>query len=151
MWDRFTQRAKRAIKYGNRAARRLGCENYDTEHLLLGVCSEPECIAWRALENFGVDFDELSTKIEEDCRGDQTWDSDSDIAFTPLAKGVLEEAVNAARRLSDAHIGTEHILHALVIIREGGAAKELQRLQIDHARLREELSGLLGEQWPGPE
>ena len=51
MWERFTERAKHVVSAAREEASRLGSEYVRTEHILLGLCREPEGIAARALEN----------------------------------------------------------------------------------------------------
>ncbi|HOJ32859.1 MAG TPA: ATP-dependent Clp protease ATP-binding subunit [Candidatus Hydrogenedentes bacterium] len=146
MWDRFTERAKRAVSVAREEATRLGSEYVRTEHILLGLCREPEGIAARALENLGVDIEALAIEIESQItRGNAVVSSD-EIVFTPRAKKVLELAVEEARNLNHNYIGTEHILLGLVREGEGIAAKVLQDMKVDADRLRNEILRLLGEQ-----
>ena len=146
MWDRFTERAKHVVSAAREEATRLGSEYVRTEHILLGLCREPEGIAARALENLGVDVEALAIEIESQItRGNAVVSSD-EIIFTPRAKKVLELAVEEARNLNHNYIGTEHILLGLVKEGEGIAAKVLQDMKIDADRLQNEILRLLGEQ-----
>ena len=65
MWERFTERAKHVVSAAREEATRLGSEYVRTEHILLGLCREPEGIAARALENLGVDIEALAIEIEQ--------------------------------------------------------------------------------------
>ena len=49
MWERFTERAKHVVSAAREEATRLGSEYVRTEHILLGLCREPDGIAARAL------------------------------------------------------------------------------------------------------
>src|SRR5437667_39680 len=50
MWQRFTERARRAVFFAQEEAARLG-ENYiSTEHLLLGLLRDNDSVAVRILE-----------------------------------------------------------------------------------------------------
>ena len=146
MWERFTERAKHVVSAAREEATRLNSEYVRTEHILLGLCREPEGIAARALENLGVDIEALALEIEQQCqRGTATVSSD-EIAFTPRAKKVLELAVDEARRFNHSYIGTEHILLGLIKEGEGIAAKVLQDMKIDLGRVQAEIIRLLGDQ-----
>jgi ATP-dependent Clp protease ATP-binding subunit ClpA len=68
MWERFTERAKRVVSAAREEATRLNSEYVRTEHILLGLCREPEGIAARALENLGVDIEALAVEIEQQCQ-----------------------------------------------------------------------------------
>ena len=50
MWERFTERAKHVVSAAREEATRLGSEYVRTEHILLGLCREPDGIAARALD-----------------------------------------------------------------------------------------------------
>jgi ATP-dependent Clp protease ATP-binding subunit ClpC len=146
MWERFTERAKRVVSAAREEATRLNSEYVRTEHILLGLCREPEGIAARALENLGVDIEALATEIEQQCQRGTASVSGDEIAFTPRAKKVLELAVEEARRFNHSYIGTEHILLGLIKEGEGIAAKVLQDMKIDLGRVQAEIIRLLGDQ-----
>lgn len=146
MWERFTERAKHVVSAAREEATRLGSEYVRTEHILLGLCKEPEGIAARALENLGVDVEALGIEIEQQVQPGSAIVSGDDIAFTPRAKKVLELAVEEARRFNHSYIGTEHILLGLLKEGEGIAAKVLQDMKIDLGRIQAEVIRLLGDQ-----
>jgi ATP-dependent Clp protease ATP-binding subunit ClpC len=149
MWERFTERAKHVVSAAREEATRLGSEYVRTEHILLGLCREPDGIAARALENLGVDIDALALEIEQQVQPGSATVSSDDIAFTPRAKKVLELAVEEARRFNHSYIGTEHILLGLLKEGEGIAAKVLQDMKIDLGRIQAEVIRLLGDQGRG--
>jgi ATP-dependent Clp protease ATP-binding subunit ClpC len=146
MWERFTERAKHVVSAAREEATRLGSEYVRTEHILLGLCREPEGIASRALENLGVDIEALAAEIEQQVQPGSAEVSGDEIAFTPRAKKVLELAVEEARRFNHSYIGTEHILLGLLKEGEGIAAKVLQDMKVDLARVQAEVIRLLGDQ-----
>ena len=146
MWERFTERAKHVVSAAREEATRLNSEYVRTEHILLGLCREPEGIAARALENLGVDIEALALEIEQQCQRGTSTVSGDEIAFTPRAKKVLELAVEEARRFNHSYIGTEHILLGLIKEGEGIAAKVLQDMKIDLGRVQAEIIRLLGDQ-----
>ncbi|MDX9974895.1 MAG: ATP-dependent Clp protease ATP-binding subunit, partial [FCB group bacterium] len=146
MWERFTERAKHVVSAAREEATRLGSEYVRTEHILLGLCREPDGIAARALENLGVDIEALAMEIEQQVQRGNAVVSGEEIAFTPRAKKVLELAVEEARRFNHSYIGTEHILLGLVKEGEGIAAKVLQDMKIDLDRIQAEVIRLLGDQ-----
>ena len=146
MWDRLTDQAKHVVSAAREEAARLGSEYVRTEHILLGLCQEPEGIATRALENLGVDIEALALEIEQQVRPSAPVVPGDDIQFTPRAKKVLELAVEEARRFNHSYIGTEHILLGLLKEGEGIAAKVLQGMKVDLGRIQAEVIKLLGEQ-----
>jgi ATP-dependent Clp protease ATP-binding subunit ClpC len=149
MWERFTERAKHVVSAAREEATRLCSEYVRTEHILLGLCREPDGIAARALESLGVDIEALAEEIEQQVQRGTAVVSSDEIAFTPRAKKVLELAVDEARRFNHSYIGTEHILLGLVKEGEGIAAKVLQDMKIDLDRVQSEVIRLLGDQGKG--
>jgi len=145
MWERFTERAKHVVSNARQEAMRLGSESVHTEHVLLGICLERECVAAQALENLGVDIESLATTIEEQAQRGDTVVSGEGIAFTPRAKKVLELAVEESRKSDNSCIATEHILLGLVREGDGIAAKTLQDMNVNRKRVLHEVEHLISD------
>ena len=112
MFERFTDRARRAVVLAQEEARGLNHNYIGTEHLLLGLL-EPGGIAAQALDRFGMTA--TGTREEVKARvGAGSEPPKGRIPFTPRAKKVLELGLREALKLSHNYIGTEHILLGLV-------------------------------------
>lgn len=68
-----------------------------------------------------------------------------EIPFTPRAKRVLELSLEEARQLGHNYIGTEHILLGLLREGEGVAARVLETLGADPAKIRTQVIRMVGE------
>ncbi len=116
MFERFTNSARHVVVLAQEEARRLQHNYIGTEHILLGLLGEPEGVALRALERFGLTLEgaraEVTTMV-----GIGKAKPTGHIPFTPRAKKTLELALREAVQLHHKFIGTEHIL--LGVIREG--------------------------------
>jgi ATP-dependent Clp protease ATP-binding subunit ClpC len=135
--ERFTERARRALRLAQEEAQRLRHNYIGTEHVLLGLVREGEGVAAQVLTSLGVDLQRVREAVEYTIgTGDQT--SAGEMSLTPRAKKVLEFAVDEARRLHHHYIGTEHLLLGLVREREGIAAGVLERLNVSLERVRNE-------------
>ncbi len=135
--ERFTERARRALRLAQEEAQRLRHNYIGTEHILLGLVREGEGVAAQVLTSMGVDLQRVREAVEYTIgTGDQT--SVGEMSLTPRAKKVLEFAVDEARRLHHHYIGTEHLLLGLVREREGIAAGVLERLNVSLERVRNE-------------
>lgn len=146
MWSRFTEKAKQAIATAREEAVRLGCEYVRTEHILLGLCKEREGIVARALENLGLNMDEMEEEIKKLTFSGSSEVSSDDITFTPRAKRVLELATMEAQRVNHNYVGTEHLLLGLLKEDEGLAAKVFEDMKVDTKRLQEEIFRLMNTQ-----
>ncbi len=65
--------------------------------------------------------------------------------FTERAQKVLFLAQEEAKRLNHNFVGTEHLLLGLVREGEGIAAKSLQKLGVDLAKVRQEVEKIIGK------
>jgi ATP-dependent Clp protease ATP-binding subunit ClpC len=97
-------------------ARQLQHNYIGTEHVLLGLLGEPDGLAFRALEGFGMSLEGTREEVKA-IVGVGTSKVSGHIPFTPRAKNTLEFALREAVQLLHHYIGTEHIL--LGVIREG--------------------------------
>jgi ornithine carbamoyltransferase len=138
MWQRFTERARRVVFFAQEEAGRLA-ENYvSTEHLLLGLVRENDCVAARILDRLGVSLGRIRAEVERQVtRGDGRLGQD--MQLTPRAKRVIDMAYDEARQLNNNYIGTEHLLLGLIREGEGLAGRVLAKLGVDLERTRREV------------
>jgi ATP-dependent Clp protease ATP-binding subunit ClpC len=143
MFERFTERARRAVVLSQEEARRLNHNYIGTEHILLGLIQEEEGVAAQVLTSIGVSRDEVRTLVEEIIgRGTQTLSEH--VPFTPRAKTVLELSLREALQLGHNYIGTEHLLLGLLREGEGVAAQVLTRLGAELGQVRSAVVEALG-------
>jgi hypothetical protein len=142
MFERFTNRARRAVVLAQEEARLLNHNYIGTEHLLLGLIHEGEGVAAKALESLDVSLEAVRREVEEIIGQGQSAPT-GHIPFTPRAKKVLELSLREARKLHCNYIGTEHILLGLVREGEGVAAQILVKLGADLPRVRQQVVQLL--------
>ncbi len=126
MFERFTDRARRVVVLAQEEARRLGHDHIGTEHVLLGLLSEEDGVAARALQSFGIALEQVRSDIEE-IIGQGSAPPPGHVPFTPRAKKVLELSLREALDLRHTYIGTEHILLGLIREGEGLAAQVLTK------------------------
>ncbi len=142
MFDKFTQRAQRAIGIAQEEAKRLNHNYIGTEHILLGLLAEGEGIAAKTLINSGIELSKLREKIESMVGAGKEGTELQGI--TPRTKTVFEYSFEEARRLNHNYVGTEHLLLALIREGEGIAAKVLVGLGLDINKVYSQVLKLLG-------
>ena len=130
MFERFTDRARRVVVLAQDEAKALNHNYIGTEHLLLGLISEGEGVAAKALESLDISLEAVRAQVEE-IIGHGTSTPTGHIPFTPRAKKVLELSLREALQMNHSYIGTEHILLGLIREGEGIAAQVLIRLGAD--------------------
>jgi ATP-dependent Clp protease ATP-binding subunit ClpC len=144
MFERFTDRARRAVVLSQQEARQLGHNYIGTEHLLLGLLAEEEGMAARVLESLDVLPAAVRSQVVE-IIGRGAGPVEGHIPFTPRAKKVMELSLREALQLGHNYIGTEHLLLGLVREGQGVAAQVLQKEGALLERVREEVLRVLAE------
>ena len=147
MFERFTEKAIKAIMLGQEEARRLGHNFVGTEQILLGLIGEGTGVAAKTLKSMGVTLKDARAEVEK-IIGRGSGFVAVEIPFTPRAKRVLGLAWDEARQLGHNYIGTEHLLLALIRETEGVAAKVLENLGVDLNKVRNSVIKMLGETKP---
>jgi len=137
--DRFTKRAKRVLKTAQEEARRHRHAYIGTEHLLLGLVREENCVAVKVLRQLGVDPREVATTIER-LIGEGTHPIVGTPELTTRTKRVIKHAVDEARLMGNHYIGTEHLLLGLVREGEGIAVDVLRGLGLDLEKVRQQTT-----------
>ena len=136
LFTRFTQKARQTIVLAQEQARLLQHNYIGTEHLLLGLLSEKEGVAYRALTALDITFEECRQQVLE-LIGAGSEPIHGHIPFTPRSKKVLEIALREALALQHNYIGTEHILLALIREGDGVAPQILEILGCELSDIRE--------------
>eukprot|EP01026_Neomeris_dumetosa_P001119 TRINITY_DN10277_c0_g2_i2.p1 TRINITY_DN10277_c0_g2~~TRINITY_DN10277_c0_g2_i2.p1 ORF type:complete len:906 (+),score=166.32 TRINITY_DN10277_c0_g2_i2:87-2804(+) len=144
MFERFTEKAIKVVMLAQEEARRLGHNFVGTEQILLGLIGESTGIAAKVLKGMGVNLKEARIEVEK-VIGRGSGFVAVEIPFTPRAKRVLELSLEEARQLGHNYIGTEHILLGLLREGEGVAARVLETLGADTAKIRAQVIRMVGE------
>ena len=135
MTSRFTKKAQNSLNKALYFAREMGHDYIGTEHLLLGLLSETDSIAYKALTASGVSFERSRTMIEKAAgKGEPSSVNAGDM--TPRTKTVIENSAQRSVSLGHSYIGTEHLLLAILsesecfamqlIKAQGGSASEVE-------------------------
>ncbi len=144
MFERFTEKAIKVIMLAQEEARRLGHNFVGTEQILLGLIGEGTGVAAKVLKSMGVNLKDARVEVEK-IIGRGAGFVAVEIPFTPRAKRVLELSLEEARQLGHNYIGTEHLLLGLIREGEGVAARVLENLGVDLAKVRTQVIRMLGE------
>ena len=151
MFERFSDRARRAIVHAQEEARLLNHDYIGTEHILLGLLAERAGVAARALDSLNVTLEAAREQVREIIgQGSQEQGQRGHIPFTPRAKKVLELSLREALNLRSEIIGTEHLLLGLIDEGDGVGAQILDRLGAPAETVRERVVELAKTE-PDPE
>ncbi|MBO3749457.1 ATP-dependent Clp protease ATP-binding subunit [Streptosporangiaceae bacterium NEAU-GS5] len=126
---RFTKRARHVLERTEEIARGAGSPEVGTEHLLLGMLSEPVSLAIKALEAQGVTQDAVRVAAVA-AMGPSGDVVPEHIPFSVEAKKVRDLVVREALRLGHNYVGTEHMLLGLLESEESTGGQILTGLGV---------------------
>jgi len=115
-FGRFTQRASKIIMATMAEAKAAGHAEIRPEHLVLGLLSEPEGLAARAIVAQNVTLQAVRQAVVLPARVDTVPEL---VPYDANARKVLELTYREALRLGHNYVGTEHILLALLELEDG--------------------------------
>jgi ATP-dependent Clp protease ATP-binding subunit ClpA len=168
----LTSDGKQVIERAVEEARRLNHHYVGTEHLLLALVHVQESMAARALQEMGLDEAQIraqtmrtlsrsseahsSASVQSAERSPiQMWlwrrkdrfereDQDRFDRFNEHARRVLSLAQEEAQRFQHNYIGTEHLLLALVRLKESTAGQIFSEMGIELERVRSAVEFIIG-------
>ena len=113
MFDRYSDRARRAVALADQAASGLGHDTVDTGHLLIGLATEDGGVARVALDSLGVTVEAANEAVRRH-RPAGNADPGAFRVFTSRLTKALELARRESLKLGNNFVGTEHLLLGLV-------------------------------------
>ncbi|RZC17494.1 chaperone protein ClpD, chloroplastic-like [Glycine soja] len=150
VFERFTERAIKAIVLSQREAKALGSELVYTQHLLLGLIAEED----RSSDGFlasGVTVEKAREVVRSvwhrnsfaragsgAARAGVDGDSKASatqVPFSVNAKRVFEAAFEYSKSLGHKFVGPEHIIVGLVKVDDGSVSRVLYRLGTNGSQL----------------
>jgi ATP-dependent Clp protease ATP-binding subunit ClpC len=145
MFERFTDRARRAVVQAQAEAKALEHNYIGPEHLLLALTHESVGgVGAKTLESLGVDLATVRQRVEA-IIGRGGMETSGHIPFRPEAKKDLEMSLRESVQLGHQYIGTEHLLLGLLRQGDDVAARVLTELGVTLDGARREATRLLDE------
>ena len=107
---------------------------------------------WRpkVLKRLNVDLRKIRLEVEKLIQSGPDNVAMGKLPQTPLAKKVIEYAMEESRNLNHNYVGSEHILLGLLRVQEGIAAVVLTKLGVKLEDARAQTVSLLGRVVSGP-
>ena len=107
-FNRFTQNAKQSLIAAQKIAS-LHSESITPKHIILGLLTIKEGLAFDVLVSFGVTSEKVNSIIDFENRKEET------SGLSVQAKRTIEKALEYAKKFNQLHVGTEHLLLASII------------------------------------
>ena len=118
----FTETANKSLNAAVKAAEDLGHTYIGSEHILLGLLSDPSTVAGAVLAAHNITYADIEEELKRSIGVGVPTELQPD-DFTPRSKNILETSVAFARQMGQQLVGTEHVL--LAIAREGSCSATL--------------------------
>jgi len=132
----FTKSAERVLIYAKEYVLEFGQSAVGTEHVLLGMLKETDCIAAKILQSMGV-TEELVYSTIEDMVSKEYAEEYSMVGITPKTREILENSYKISTRMKQKNVGTEHIFLAILDDEFNIASQVLKKLNINFGRLQD--------------
>jgi len=127
---RFTPRARNVVMASMNEARAAGNATIGPEHLVLGLLTEPDGLAAKAIVAQGVSLDKVRETVVKTLPP-RVEEIPELIPYSAQARKALELTFREALRMGHNYIGTEHILLAILELEDGSGV--LAGLGVDKA------------------
>jgi ATP-dependent Clp protease ATP-binding subunit ClpA len=154
MFNRFTQDARRVAEEAPRVARDLGDSTVEAEHLLLAAALQDDAVA-RTLRAQGLDFDGIAAALVAETERSlaAVGVTADELTFSPFvaqprfatsAKSALELSLRLALERGDRHIGTGHVVLAVLHAQHGTVPRALALAGVDRTALSVQVAAATG-------
>ncbi len=130
-FSRFTERARNVVMAAQNEAHAAGNAEIGLSHLVRGLLGEPEGLGASAIVEQGVSLDAVR-QVATATLPPPAGDVPALVPFDAHARKALELTYREALRLGHNHVGTEHVLLALLEADDGTGV--LAGLGVDKAR-----------------
>ncbi|WP_041448603.1 ATP-dependent chaperone ClpB [Anaeromyxobacter sp. Fw109-5] len=140
--EKLTVKAQEALAGAQTEARRRDHQAIDVEHLVLALLAQPEGIAGPILEKIGAEPSLVASRVEDELRDVPKVSGAEPYLANRLAK-LIDRAEDAAKRLKDEYVSTEHLLLAAAE-EKTGAGEALRGSGATPDRIRAALQDVRG-------
>jgi ATP-dependent Clp protease ATP-binding subunit ClpC len=143
--ERFTEQAQEVLAASQELVRRYHHNQWDVEHVLLGLLEQEKGITKDILQALGADVDAVKGRIGATLESfpKVTYEA-GQIYATPRIAALLENANKEADRLKDEFVSTEHLLIAIAGETKGEAATILAEAGVTQEKIYQALRKIRG-------
>src|SRR5438874_2484983 len=133
MFERYTEKARRAIFFARYETSQFGAPAIESEHLLLGLLREDRSLVDRFLPSTSQEW--IRKRVEQESFRGNSISVSVDLPLSRECKRALVYGAEEATRLKHKHIHTDHLL--LGLLREEGslAARILRECGIERSAI----------------
>jgi hypothetical protein len=139
MFERYTENARRLIFFARYEASQHGSFYINTEHILLGLLREDKAMMHRLVGPIDLEK-RIRSEIEKTSPRRDGLPASVEVPLSADSIKILNLAVREADKLRHRYIGTEHILLAIMRLKDCLAARLLSSMSADADVIRDEIA-----------
>ena len=145
-FERYSENARKSLKYADEIALVMGSDYVGTEHILLGILKRDKSMGAVILRNAGVTMDKTELVL---ARTQSTGPRPNKKGLSEAVKRTLLQALKIAQEYGQRHVGTEHLLFSMISQKNSKANAILREMKVDPQMIRLELENALqGSPYP---
>jgi len=145
MFEKYNEKARRALFFARYEASKLGSRVIESEHILLGVLREGEEIIKEIFSRFNVKPEQIRREVEGDRLFVDRISSSAELPLSEESKKILAYAAHEAESMLHQYVGTEHLLIGILRVETSTAARILTAKGLNVYGVREETISILKE------
>src|SRR5229473_2613563 len=145
MFEKYNEKARRALFFARYEASKLGSRVIESEHILLGVLREGEEIIKEIFSRFNVKPEQIRREVEGDRLFVDRISSSAELPLSEESKKILAYAAHEAESMLHQYVGTEHLLIGILRVESSTAARILTSKGLNVYGVREETISILKE------
>jgi len=142
VFEKFNEKARRALFFARYEASKLGSRVIESEHILLGVLREGEETVTELFRRFHVKPDDVRREIEGERVFVERISSTAELPLSEESKKILAYASHEAESMLHPAVGSEHLLVGILRVENSTAMRVLVQHGFDVYSLREEVLAL---------
>lgn len=125
MFERYTERARRALFFARYELSQLGGDTIVTEHILLALLRDANGLVGRVFAEWNISLSDLRRQLEARAPHGDRLRTSVEVPFSQATKRVLNFAAEEADRLLQKDIECQHLLLGLLRENDSFAATTL--------------------------
>ncbi len=143
MFEKYNEKARRALFFARYEASKLGSKVIESEHILLGILREGEDVTREIFARFNVKPDDVRKEIEGDRVFVERVSSSQELPLSEESKKILAYASHEAESMMHPYVGTEHLLIGILRVDPCVASRLLSGHGFNLYGVREEAIALI--------
>ncbi len=145
MFEKFNEKARRALFFARYEASKLGSRVIESEHVLLGILREGEETVTELFRRFHARPEDVRREIEGERVFVERISSTAELPLSEESKKILAYAAHEAESMLHPAVGSEHLLVGILRVEGCIAMRILTQQSFDVYTLREEVLAIAKE------